>query len=241
MTKKLIVTENGKNVIVEMTINEVLVKFENLFNQFAHQCMSKLSGYQDCYEEFDDFKQLAMLKAVDYFNYYNIEENTAYSTILFTSLRTLQVDLIRKYEAQKRKSEYKLVYMDEQINDSREDNSSVISISKGDEYFVDDMSALEKYLIKNLTKEEMLYYAVDLKKQVGKASPMQKYSLETTIDLFASVVGFIPDKKEDLALLLKISRPTLNKRIKETVEKVKELTREFILSTFSYESIPSYI
>lgn len=241
MTKIIKLTVNGKIIEREMDEREMLLYFDNIFNKFAHQCINKLSGYQNCNEDFDDFKQIAMIKAVEKFEDYDLGMNTNFSTILVTALKALTVDYIRKYETQKRKCEHKLVYIDAQIGESCDEVGSIISASKGDEYFVEKFSPLEKYLIKNLTKEEMLFYSIDLKKQIGKASPMQRFCLENTIDLFKMVIGSIPDKKEDVAILLGLSRPTLNKRIKETVKKVQELTKEFYLCNFHYTEIPSII
>ena len=231
MKKILKLTVNNQPREIEMDLNETLVKFEDMFNQFAHQCVQKTSGYQGCTEDFDDFKQLAIIKAIEKFEGYDITKNANFSTILFTALRGLVVDIIRKNETQMRKSKQRLFYIDASIGDNGENASEIIADKNGDVYFEDDATDLEKYLAKNLSKEEIMFYTIDLKKQVNKASSKHRMCLEHTIDAFTMMVGgYIPDKKEDLAILLDMSRPTLNKRIKETVAKVKELATQFCLS-----------
>lgn len=213
-----------------MDSEEMLYRFDDMFNQFAHQCVQKTLGYHSCVEDFDDFKQVARIKAMDKFETYDIEKDVNFSTLLFKALRELIVDIIRKHESQMRKSKDQLVFIDAPM-ESGDSASDTVSNNEGDTYFEDEPTDLEKFLAKKLTREEIMFYTIDLKKQVNKASSKHKLCLQHTIDSFTIMVGgFIPDKKEDLAIYLNMSRPTLNKRIKETVTKVRELATQFCLS-----------
>lgn len=231
---KIIIDNQSKEV--ELSVSEMLEKFDDMLNQFAHQCVEKTSGYQGCTEEFDDYKQLAIIKAIEKFEGYDISKG-AFSTILVKSLRGLLIDIIRKNESQMRKSKEKLIYIDAPIGENGDSASEIIA-GNDLKCFEDDATDLERFLINNLTKEEMMFYTIELKKQVSKASLIQKVCLQHTIDSFLVMVGEIPDKKEEIAESLGISRPTLNKRIKEAVSKVKDLAEDFCLSNMALEDLP---
>ena len=239
MMKILKLTIDNQTQEVAIDTKGMLLRFDDMFNQFAHQCVKKTAGYQGCTDEFDDYKQIARIKAIEKFEDYDIAKGANFSTILFTALRGLVVDIIRKNESQMRKSKHQLFFIDAPVGETGESANEIIADKKGDVYFEDDYTDLEKYLIKNLSKEEIMFYTIDLKKQVNKASSKHKLCLQHTIDSFTSIAGgYIPDKKEDLAILLNISRPTLNKRIKETVTKVRELAMEYCLSNMSLRELP---
>lgn len=229
MIKVIRMTVDKQPKEVVMDAEEMLLKFDDMFNQFAHQCVQKTSNYQGCVEEFDDFKQMARIKAVEKFETYDISKDANFSTLLFKVLRELIVDIIRKNESQMRKTKDVIISIDAPL-ESGDSAGEGIADKNGDAYFEDEATELEKYLSEKLTKEEIMFYTIDLKKQINKASSKHKLCLQHTIDSFTMMVGgYIPDKKEDLAILLDMSRPTLNKRIKETVIKVRELAIEFCL------------
>lgn len=233
MIKVLKTTVDGQSKEVVMDVEEMLLKFDDMFNQFAHQCIQKTSGYQGCVEEFDDFKQMARIKAIEKFETYDISKDVNFSTLLFKVLRELIVDIIRKNESQMRKTKDTIISIDAPL-ESGDSASERIADKNGDIYFENEATELEKYLSEKLTKEEIMFYTIDLKKQINKASSKHSLCLQHTIDSFTTMVGgYVPDKKEELATLLDMSRPTLNKRIKETIIKVKELATEFCLIDMS--------
>lgn len=240
MTKKIKYTNDGNPEIKPLTITEVLELFENSFNQFAHKCEKDFKDFQDHHQDFDDFKQLAMIKATQVFDVYDIEKQTNFSTLLYTALRGEYTDLRRKYKAQKRECKNK-VYLNAPIGDKGEEIGNIIKDSKSEDVFKEDSVSLEEFLIENLSEEEMLFYSIDLKKKMNKASKQQKSCLESTIDIFESIVGEVPDKKEDLAKSLGMSRPTLNKRINNTVLKVQKLSKDFILENFDEQEIKAHM
>lgn len=238
MVKVIRMTVDNQPKEVVMDAEEVLLKFDDMFNQFAHQCVQKTSSYQGCVEEFDDFKQMARIKAVEKFETYDISKDANFSTLLFKVLRELIVDIIRKNESQMRKTKDTIISIDAPL-ESGDSASEGIADKNGDVYFEDEATELEKYLSEKLTKEEIMFYTIDLKKQINKASSKHRLCLQHTIDSFTMMVGgYIPDKKAELAILLDMSRPTLNKRINETVVKVKELATEFCLINMSLKEVP---
>lgn len=230
MKKFLKLIIDNEPMEIEMDVEGMLIRFEGMFNQFAHQCVKKTSGYLGNTDEFEDFKQMAKIKAIEKFESYDITKGANFSTLLFTALRDYIVDIIRKNESEMRKVKHKTLFIDAPINETGESASETIADKNENIYFEDEATELEEYLVKNLSKEEIMLYTIDLKKKVNKASSRQKFCLQHTIDVFTTRVGgYIPNKKEDLAILLSISRPTLNKRIKEVVVRVKELAMQFCI------------
>lgn len=237
LKKEIKITINNEISIVKMSREEMLINFDNLFNQFAQQCMEKNKDYNNRIEDFDDYKQKAMIKALEKFETYDIRKGM-FSTILFIALQGLIIDEIRKNEAKIRKAEYKPYYLDSQNFEEGECVANLVPDKTSGEYIINNSTDLEKFLIKNLTKEEMMFYTIDLKKRAGKASSIQKVCLKHTIEVFTKIIGIIPDKKIEIATLLGISRPTLNKRIKEAIDKVKTLTEEFCLCNMELSDLP---
>ena len=238
MVKRIITTIDGEAKTKGFTQEEIVMCYDNMLNQFAHQCVARMSGYQNVSDTFDDYKQMARIKVMEKFDGYDIEKRLNFSTLLVKSLKGIQIDLLRKSESQMRKSQHQMLYIDATNGESGNDLNEVITDNKEDVYFETQATDLEKFLVKRLSKDDIIFYTMDLKKRIGKASPMQKLCLTHTIDSFSLIVGRTPDKKEDLAVLLNISRPTLNKRIKLACEKVRELAEEFCISNMELAEIP---
>ncbi len=237
MKKEVKITINNKMSIVKMSKEEMLINFDNVFNQFAQQCMEKNKYYNNRIEDFDDYKQKAMIKALEKFETYDIRKGM-FSTILFIALQGLIIDEIRKNEAKIRKIEHKPYYLDSQNFEDGESIANIIPDKTSGEYSACSNTGLEEYLIKNLTTEEMMYYTIDLKKRFNRASEIQKSCIQHTINVFMEMIGETPDKKTDMAELFGITRPTLNKRIGETINKVKVLTEEFCLCNMELTELP---
>ena len=236
--KKLIkVMNNGVAEYKEVTEDDILVIFDGMYNEFAHKCCKDLIGYKESVDNFDDYKQIAMVKAVTIFEKYDLSKNACFSKALFEGFKNLFIDIMREKEAIKRKVEQPLVYLNAE-SESGEEISNVIADEKAGDIVIDEANKLERFLLANLTKEDIIFYTIDLKKQLGKASTIHKSCLSHTIDIFTQAVGEFPDKKEDLAIILGLSRPTLNKRIKVACDRVRALAEEFCLCNMELAEIP---
>lgn len=241
MIKKIKVMKNGQADYVYLTKDDMLKMFDKMFLEFSYKCVTGLSGYKGSVDGFDDYKQIAMLKACDLYNSYDVEKNACFSRFLFNGFRNLYIDLLKEQEAQKRKVEG-LVYLDKAVDFGNGSSSEIGDIVMDKrvtiwEQIESGKDKLEKFLLKNLTKEEIIFYTMDLKKQYGKASKIQQACLADAIGMFSSEVGEFTNRKDELAIQLGISRPTLNKRIKETTEKVKSLTREYCIANLEVDSL----
>lgn len=241
MVKKIKVMKNGQADYVYLTKDDMLKMFDKMFLEFSYKCVTGLSGYKGSVDGFDDYKQLAMMKACDLYNKYDVEKNACFSRFLFNGFRNLYVDLLKEQEAKKRKAEV-IIYLDKAVDFGNGSSSEIHDVVMDKHVTIEDQletgkDKLEKFLLNNLTKEEIIFYTMDLKKQYGKASKMQKMCLEDAINMFSSEVGEFTNRKDELAIQLGMSRPTLNKKIKETTEKVKELTRQYCITHLEIDII----
>lgn len=215
----------------EFSLEEVLNKFDNMIKKFANQCVSKLDGYKEATDEFEDYAQMGRIKLISIYEAYDLSKDACFSTILHTSLRNTMVDIIRGYEAQKRRAKATTSSLDESLVEDGTLGEVIAdeSFTTTDTYTLDEVEELETFLKNNLSKDEIMYLTIALKKQVGRSNKEHRSNLQMAIDIFSDVVGEIDDTKTDLAQVLGISRPTLNKRIKTTMEKVQMLTESYFV------------
>lgn len=226
---KAIKTQTG---IHNLSVEEVLLSFDNMFKKFAHSCVNGLKKVDGNVDEFEDYVQLAKIEAISAFKTYDIDKDIMFSTYLSNSLRYVFIHLLRDSNAQKRKNEKPLLYINKET-ESGEDGTGVLANPKEDVYFSDDANTLENFIKENLTADEIVFLTMGLKKQVGKAKGVQKSSLIYAIDAFVDSKYInhqngISKTKAELAEQIGISRPTLNKRINETMIKTKQLAEKYI-------------
>lgn len=227
MLKKLIKTTDG---IVELNINELILKFDNMVKKFAHECKEELSGYENNPYDFDDYYQMGLIKISEVFEKYDIDKGACFSTLLFRELNNKMVMIIRELEAEKRKPTQSNVYINDEI-----EGCEIINVIKGDEdtYFEREFS-LEQFLSSRLTITERVLVAMAFKKDYYKSKGVYKSSLDYAMNMFSDeLIDVTSISKNELADLLNISRPTLNKKINEAMEKVKELAQYYIYQTYA--------
>lgn len=222
MNKKMIKTSNG---IFEMGVDELLPMFDALLKKFSHKCEKDLSGYEDNSFVFEDYYQIGVVELIGAFERYDHTKGATFFTHLHRELNYKIIMMIREFEAEKRKADQPLLYINKEV-----EGCEVANIIKGkdDKYFNENENKLESFLKKNLTNMERLLIAVHFKKGYAKAKGLYKCSLDYAIDTFDNGEIDISMNKSELAEILNISRPTLNKRIDEAIEKMKELAEYYV-------------
>lgn len=223
MTKSIKTTQG----IFELTLEEVLANFDGMAKQFAHKCTSKLENYENNAYDYDDYYQMALMVMMELYKKYDLSKGACFSTLAHRELNNKQIMIIRELEAEKRKNTQPYLYLNKEI-----DGCEVANIvkSKSDDCF-EDADNLESFLLRNLTTQERLFIAIMFKKEINKAKGSYKKSIEYAVSFFADDIIEIDNiGKQELAEMLDMSRPTLNKRIKETYEKVKFLASCYLNS-----------
>lgn len=222
MKKKLIKTNDG---IFELGVEELLPMFDNLLKKFSHKCVEDLSGFESNRNEFNDYYQIGVLELMGAFERYDHTKGATFFTHLHRELHYRLIMMIREFNAEKRKPEKPLVYIDKKVEDCEVSN---IIKDKDDKYFDKKEDKLENFLSENLTKTERLLIAVYFRKKLNKSKGLYKNSLEYAIDVFDEETNSSSISKSELADKLNISRPTLNKRMNEAVEKMKKLAERYV-------------
>ena len=224
---KLLKTHAGYE---EFTVEEMLKEYSKVIYQFAHNCYSNLKNVEGNINTLEDYAQIGRIEASSAFKNYDPEQGILFSTYLITVLRYVYVHMVRDLNVQKRKNEGGFIYLNKSADgNDREDNNARIDINKKDVYFKEERkAALEEFLKSKLSEEELVFLLMDMKKQLGKSTGCQRDALEYSIDFLTERVNIKVTTKKELAIILGITRPTLNSRIELAVEKVRKVTEEFL-------------
>lgn len=219
---------NGMGII-EMNIDEVIVKFKKMVFDFAHECEREFKNYDYNVEGFEDYVQIGNMEIMRAFETYDYEKDVCFSTYVTKCLKNRFLMIYRKLNAKKRKKNNTI-----SLNQEVESNSSIESLiaTKEEKYFVKDKNSLEQFIKNNMTKEEIIYLMMDIKKLTSNSSKILTYSSSYTLDVLGDELDIDIKNmtRTKLAEKLNTTRPTLNKRIKESVNKARALTTEFLIS-----------
>lgn len=224
--KKLIYTKTGYQLL---TKEEVLKEYDGMIRKFAINCDCKLKTIQGNMFSEEDYIQVGKIEALSAYENYDSSTGVKFSTYLQNSLRYVFVHIVRDLNAQKRKVERPLVELDSEDNFGEGLVMHEMVASKEINLKEDNVCDLEKHLINNLTKEELVFLKMGMQKQVNKAKGVYKSSLNFTLDVInENIDGVNVSTKAELAEVMGISRPTLNKRIKTVMDKTQRLAYEYL-------------
>lgn len=220
MQRKIIKTKEG---LKEVTLEETISMFELMINKYSHRCVVEIEKYQDNFYSYEDYYQQGVVELIRLFEKYDAEKGACFSTLLHRRLNHKLIMNIRELEAEKRKSDRKYLYINDDENNI--DNTNLIKDVK-DKYFEASVG-LEEFLSERLTETERMLLTLHFKKDYFKARGLYKQSLSFALDIFAKDERIFNMNRSQMAEELNISRPTLNRRVEDTVNKVIMLTREY--------------
>lgn len=142
----------GNNVAVEMTLEEVVVRFSKQVTYFARKCESSISGSDFTREDYEQIGYMALVEA-----FINYDDTYVFSTYFDTKLKGERTKIISKIQAGKRRAN--LVSLDEPTKEG-EDTTSLSDIigtldDAMEELAGDDLVSL---IFSKLNEEEKLIY-----------------------------------------------------------------------------------
>lgn len=223
MRKKVIITTEGKYFL---SVEEVIEKYNDMVHKFSVDCTMKLSDFQDNYLTEKDYYQDGIMELMRAYRNYDPFLGVCFSTYLQKALNRLIAAYGRRFSAASRCAKQKHLYLNKNVVENA-DLNTIVTVDKPE---IEEDNGLLEYLNENLSKEDRLLLTIQFKKGIYKESGKQKDSLEFALDFFSK--GFKEEifflTKNELAEKMCISRPTLNKRINETLEKLKRLTKFYI-------------
>ena len=157
MRKQIKNIKNGKVIIKEMNIEEVMNEFKGLVNTYTRRAymVSPI-------DEIEDLRQLTLMTVVETFNEYDIEFGTAFSTLLVTNFRGM-ISTLKAYESAEKRSKYEKVSTETAIGNDAEDTLGDI-IGEEDTSFED---VVHSDLIRNMfmylseSEKDMYIYMID--------------------------------------------------------------------------------
>ena len=196
---RLIIVENNMKIAREVELEECARIFEGAVKRWANEMYVIVRGMSNNLMEYDDFYSEGMICLMEMYNKYT-PINT-FNTALHKSLDNLKIDLIRKTNAKKRKTEQSVVSFDMEIED---DECDCLQEIEGD---------------------------IDINYSIMEFNEDMTNALATLTTEERKIVGFLMDNestKRVLAKELNVSRPTLDSRIAKVKEKIMDLLPEYI-------------
>lgn len=197
MKKTIIIAEDYIKTEREMSLEDCIEHFNDAISKWAYECHLCVKDVSHNVMEFDDFYNEGMICLIKV--YKNYKSINTFCTALHKSLDNLRVDLLRRINTKKRKTESTLVSFDMELEDGAflKDIEGGIDESFSDmELYNDIENALSK-----LSNEE-------------RSIAMFLLNAESTKTLLAEELG--------------MSRPTLNTRIEKVKDKIIDLLPEHI-------------
>ena len=200
MTKEIIVAENGIRTTVEITLEECVNYFEGAIKKWANEVYVIVKDMSHNLMEYDDFYSEGMLCMIEVYNKY--KPINTFNTALHKSLDNLKIDLIRKINAKKRKTDQSVVSFDMELEDEE----------------CDSLQEVEGDIDKNFG---LMEFNEDISNAISKLTREEKIIFNFLLDNEST--------KRVLAKKLKISRPTLDARISKVKDKIMYLLPEYTL------------
>lgn len=157
MRKQIKNIRNGRVIIKEMNIEEVMNEFKGLINTYTRRAYMVSPM-----DEIEDLRQLTLMTVVETFNEYDIEFGTAFSTLLVTNFRGM-ISTLKAYESAEKRSKYEKVSTETAIGNDAEDTLGDI-IGEEDTSFED---VVHSDLIRNMfmylseSEKDMYIYMID--------------------------------------------------------------------------------
>lgn len=228
MNSKKIIVKDGS--AVEMSLEEVVEAYKGMVVKFATDCEKSLCTIDGNYYEYDDYEQMGMQKIVETFKDYSHEKGVRFSTYLGQALKFKKVHIIRDFNRQKRKVDKTSISLNA-IGLGGVENTERLTneyFQKSEEYFADEPTMLEIFLKERLSEEEIAFFAMGIKKRMSKTKGAVREDLELAMNSLRKFTSFTIDNRVQLASEVGITRPTLNKRIDKTLEKVEKLAHQYI-------------
>ena len=158
MRKQIKNIKNGKVIIKEMNIEEVMNEFKGLINTYTRRAYMVSPM-----DEIEDLRQLTLMTVVETFNEYDIEFGTAFSTLLVTNFRGM-ISTLKAYESAEKRSKYEKVSTESTIGGSDSEDTVGDIIGEEDTSFED---VVHSDLIRNMfmylseSEKDMYIYMID--------------------------------------------------------------------------------
>lgn len=199
MKKKILIRnkETDEMEVREMTLEEVIVAFEKMTYKNAIRAFVRVNNHQSNINSIEDINSLGMIELCDCYERYDLNKG-AFSTILTKALKRLTSRLQRDLFAKMRTTE-KITFS--------------LDATK------DDMSSLSELIGEYDNNIKSFEIRNDLKQAILNLNDQER-------KIFDFLVQRTKTKKE-FAIELGVTRPTLNSKINELMDKLSKLMIEY--------------
>ena len=224
----------GNNVVIEMTLEDVVERFKKQVTYFAMKCEKQIMGSDLTKEDYEQIGYMTLVEAfVDY------DDTYVFSTYLDTKLRGEKTKIMSKVCAEKRKVNYLKTSLDEESKNC-EDGATLLDVIGEVDHGIEDFDGDDfvKGIVDRLNKEERLMYLhiiengmkpVDYARKIGVNRQNVNYKLkrlkERLLKLYnAHNAGFYEERKVETMDkgILMAANEIVNERVEEMAKEVTE-------------------
>lgn len=202
MKKTIIVAENNKLIHKEMTLEECIQYYSDTVKLWSYSCYDSARRMSHNIMDADDFYSEGMIRLIRVYD--NYQPKNTFSTNLLKGLDNLKIDLFRKLNSKKRKTENTLVPLNEEQN-SRND---IVHREPSLGYYDNNLLSVEFTHDMDKVKECLSFE-------------------ERTI--FNFLLNQEDITKRTVSKQLNVSRPTLDKRIPRVQSKILTIIPEYLM------------
>lgn len=224
--------------LMKFDAEDMIVAMKDMIYKFAHLCESNLSTITGNIYELEDYAQRGRLELVTAFEKYDVEKNTMLTTYCHQTLSNTYGRLVRELVAQKRKPDQPLLYINRSVLDNGVDFVGVLKDESADmeNCICDEAKDLDEFLLENITEDEAMFLMMAFKKNYKKSKVAEKRILNNAMDLFSekATASVRELNRSEMAEMLGITRPTLNKRINQSLNKVQNLAERYVVEKQEY-------
>lgn len=201
--------EESKKVKKQMSLEECIIYYNNVIKAWANKCYESAKKLSHNIMDADDFYSEAMICLMKVYEIY--QPYNTFTTTLFKSLDNLKTDIFRLLNCKKRKTEERIISLDETIQTAEN------SADRGN----------KKLFHKNRLKyEDTNLKDIEIRNDINNV--IKKLNIEER-----TIFNFLLNRditKKVLSKKLNMSRPTLDSRIPKVQGKIRNLLPEYVLN-----------
>lgn len=216
--------------VICCNFEETVTQFKGMIKNFVEKCYRSFNlNYNYINYRREDYEQEGLLVLLECFYNYDIKTKNCFSSYLMKSLTSKYLYLDRYFTSQKRFVKGAMYSLCSEMDFCNLLDSGQLDFY--DKYFNNAGEGVEKFLVENLTQEELSYLIIECNTRAIKSGETKGANYYYAVDVFSKyvdpkLVGTL--NKSSYLKTHQISRYFLNIEIKKTIAKVENLLSDYL-------------